>query len=267
MTGDSPPALLRLAEGLAHRAGALVEAVRLEAVALGQTKSSLTDHVTEADRAAEAAITEGILAARPDDAVLGEEAGERPGASGVRWIIDPIDGTTNYLYDIGAYAVSIAAERDGVVVAAVVHDPRHDVTFSACAGGGATRNGQPIRCSAKADLPTALVGTGFAYQAQRRAAQADVLAGVLPQVRDIRRIGAASLDLCAVACGRLDAYYEHGLNLWDLAAGWLIALEGGAVVGDLRGGPPTGDVVVAAGPGLFDPLVALLVGAGADRLA
>lgn len=260
--GPAPSELLALAEDVAVRAGALVERTRLEAVASHDTKSSLTDLVTEADRAAERAIIEGVLAARPLDGILGEEGGERAGTSGVRWIVDPIDGTTNYVYDLPAYAVSIAAERAGVVVAGVVHDPRAGVTYAAHAGGGATRNGHPVRCSSLVDLATALVGTGFSYDAGRRRTQAELLLGVLPHVRDIRRMGSAALDLCAVATGTLDAYYEHGLNPWDLAAGWLIASEAGASVGDLEGGPPSPRCVVAAAPGLFPGLVDLLVAAG-----
>jgi myo-inositol-1(or 4)-monophosphatase len=258
----SPGALLALAEDLAIRAGRLAQELRTVAIAGGETKSSLTDLVTEADRAAEEAIIGGILAARPHDAVLGEETVARSGTSGVRWIIDPIDGTTNYVYGVPAYAVSIAVEAAGELVAGVVHDPVAHATFAATRGGGATCNGRPIRCSDREELATSLVGTGFSYLARRRADQARLLVQVLPRVRDIRRFGAASLDLCAVACGRLDAYYEHGLQPWDLAAGWLIASEAGAVVGDLRGGPPSGQHVVAAPPALFQPLVELLVGAG-----
>jgi myo-inositol-1(or 4)-monophosphatase len=268
-TGDGADAatsradLLDLALALATEAGQLVQELRAVAVTGGETKSSHTDLVTEADRAAEQAIIGGILAARPRDAILGEETTARPGTSGVRWVIDPIDGTTNYVYGIPAYAVSIAVERHGQVEVGVVHDPVERVTFAATLGGGATRNGEPIRCSDRDVLATALIGTGFSYLAHRRADQARLLLELLPRVRDIRRFGAASLDLCAVAMGRLDAYYEHGLQPWDLAAGTLIASEAGAVVGDLTGGRPSGEHVVAAPPQLFDPLVELLVRAGA----
>lgn len=261
--GGDPQTLLSLAVDLAQQAGRLVEELRDGAVRAGETKSSLTDHVTEADRAAERAIIAGILATRPDDAILGEETSARDGTSGVRWVIDPIDGTTNFVYGIPAYAVSIAVERDGQVVAGVVHDPVAPCTYTATRGGGAARDGRPIRCSTRTELATALIGTGFSYLAARRAQQARLLAELLPRVRDIRRFGAASLDLCAVASGRLDAYYEHGLQPWDLAAGWLIAHEAGAVVGDLRGGDPSSEHLVAAAPALFEPLVGLLVGAGA----
>lgn len=256
-------ALLDLARDLAERAGRLAQELRSVAANEDQTKSSLTDLVTEADRAAEEAIIGGILAVRPDDAILGEETAARAGTSGVRWIIDPIDGTTNYVYGVPAYAVSIAVERDGELVAGVVHDPVARTTYAATHGGGATRDGRPIRCSTREVLATSLIGTGFSYLAPRRADQARVLLELLPRIRDIRRFGAASLDLCAVAEGRLDAYYEHGLELWDLAAGWLIAREAGATVGDLRGGPPSGEHLIAAPPALFEPLRELLVSAGA----
>lgn len=257
--------LLELAVTLAEEAGRLVQQMRIEAVRESDTKSSRTDLVTEADRAAERAIIDGIIAVRPDDAVLGEESAARPGSSGVRWIVDPIDGTTNYVYGIAAYAVSIAVERDGTIVAGVVHDPANSRTYQAHRGGGSWCNGERIRCSQRSELATALLGTGFSYLSTRRAAQARLLSHVLPRVRDIRRAGSAALDLCSVASGRLDAYYEHGLHPWDLAAGWLIATEAGAKVGDLRGGDPSSEHLVAAPPALFGPLVDLLVeGGGLD---
>lgn len=266
--GDDPDGgeLLALAQRVAVEAGALAQRMRADAVVDRQTKSSLTDYVTEADRAVERAIIEGLLSDRPNDAVLGEETTARAGSSGVRWIIDPIDGTTNYVYGIPAYAVSIAAERRGRIVVGVVHDPSAGATFAARRGGGATLDGSPITCSDREELATALLGTGFAYRAERRAGQAAVLVHLLPRVRDIRRFGSAALDLCAVACGRLDAYYERGLQPWDLAAGWLIAAEAGAVVGDLDGGDPSERATVAAPPALFGPLVELLVAAGAGEV-
>jgi myo-inositol-1(or 4)-monophosphatase len=227
------------------------------------TKSSPTDMVTEMDRAAEAMIVAGLLAARPFYGIVGLEGAALDGTSGVRWIVDPIDGTTNYLYGFPGFSVSIAAEYAGDVVVGVVHDPTHREVFQAVTGRGATRNGEAIRESAKSDLSTALVGTGFSYEPARRERQANVLVRVLPQVRDIRRMGSAAVDLCSVACGRLDAFYERGLGLWDLAAGALIAQEAGARVGDLAGGPPSGEFVLAAASGLFEPLRALLDTAGA----
>jgi len=228
------------------------------------TKSTPTDMVTEMDRASEELIAARIHAARPDDAIVGEEGVDRRGTSGVRWLVDPIDGTTNYLYGHPGFAVSIAAELDGDVVAGVVHDALHRDVFTAARGRGARRNGEPVVTSDSADLSTALVGTGFSYDPDRRHKQANVLVEVLPLVRDIRRMGAAAVDLCSVACGRLDAYYERGLAPWDLAAGVLVAQEAGATVGDLRGGPASGEFVLAAAPRLFEDLRDLLTRAGAQ---
>jgi myo-inositol-1(or 4)-monophosphatase len=254
-----------LAVDVAREAGALLLDGQRRARAVVETKSTRTDMVTEMDRAAEALIVTRLHAARPGDAVLGEEGGEREAsaAGGVRWVVDPLDGTTNYLYGHPTFAVSIAAESGGRTLVGVVFDPAHDELFEAVEGRGARCNGEPVRVSAKADLATALVGTGFGYEAERRARQARVLAGVLPHVRDIRRGGAAALDLCWVACGRLDAFYEQGLQPWDLAAGLLVLAEAGGASGDLDGGPARPGCVLAATPALLGPLRALLVGAGA----
>lgn len=252
-------ALVELAVGLARQAGTLLlelHATRPRHVA---TKSTLTDMVTEMDRTSERLIVDGLLRARPDDGILGEEGSAREGASGVRWIIDPLDGTTNYLYGHFAWAVSIAAEVDGEVVAGVVVDASHDEVFTAQLGGGARCNGQPIAVSGHDELATALVGTGFAYAAAERARQAVLLERVLPNVRDIRRNGSAALDLCWVACGRLDAHYEQGLAPWDLAAGELIAREAGARTSDFAGHPARPGEVVAATPAIADALLDLLV--------
>ena len=181
----------------------------------------------------------------------------------MRWFIDPIDGTTNYLYGLSGFGVSIAAEVNGEGAVGVVSDPLRGDLYSATRGAGATLNGSRIRVSAQADLSTALVGTGFSYDRFRRARQAEVLTAVLPEVRDIRRFGAASLDLCLVAAGRLDAYYERGLSPWDYAAGVLIASEAGARLGDLDGGPPSTAFTLASAVGIFDPLRDLLDRAGA----
>ncbi len=259
-----PTELRLLAEAVARDAGTLLrdqlDRVRLEV----DTKSSATDMVTEMDRAAEARIVDGLLGARPDDGMVGEEGTDRPGTSGVRWVVDPLDGTTNYLYGLPGFAVSIAAEVDGTVVAGVVLDVVHDELFSATRAGGATRDGSPIRPTEVTELRLALVATGFAYDAVRRQRQAAVLVEVLPRVRDIRRFGAAAVDLCSVACGRVDAYYEKGLAPWDLAAGGLIAAEAGAVVRDFDGGPVRAGAVLAAAPGIAEALRALLVQAGVE---
>ncbi|HEX4867793.1 MAG TPA: inositol monophosphatase family protein [Acidimicrobiales bacterium] len=255
--------LCHLAEEAARAAGALLldglDGVRTDV----STKSSATDMVSEMDRAAEALIVEVLLGARPDDGMVGEEGTDRAGRSGVRWIVDPLDGTTNYLYGLAGFGVSIAAEHDGEVVAGVVLDVVRDELFAAQLDGGATRDGRPIAASVATDLTTALVATGFSYDGARRERQAAVLHQVLPRVRDIRRFGAAAVDLCSVACGRVDAYYERGLAPWDLAAGGLIAREAGAIVTDFAGGPAAAGAVVAAAPGIAAELRDLLIAAGA----
>jgi myo-inositol-1(or 4)-monophosphatase len=315
-----------------------------------ETKSSLTDVVTEMDRRAEALITERIRAARPGDAILGEEGGEThgapaqdqdkdasagPGQSGgpssaaVRWIVDPLDGTVNYLYGLADWAVSIAAEVAGTIVAGVVAVPLRGETFTAIRGkgawlhstaergsatgeagaagvtgeasatgkasatrnGGATRAGSAtgesgamgereatghgsatgegraagLRCNRGVPLGQALVGTGFGYLPGRRRVQGEVVAALLPQIRDIRRGGSASVDLCMVAAGRLDAFYERGLNYWDYAAGALIAQEAGAHVTGLGGRPAGSSLTVAAGPGLYEELTAVLAALNPER--
>jgi myo-inositol-1(or 4)-monophosphatase len=222
------------------------------------TKSTGTDMVTEMDRASEVLISEALLGARPDDGILGEEGAHQAGTSGVRWVVDPLDGTTNYLYGFPGFNVSIAAEIDGEAAVGVVYDVVRDELFSAVRGGGATRNGEPIRASEQTELAHALVGTGFSYEPERRRRQAQALVRVLPRVRDIRRQGAAAIDLCSVACGRLDAYYERGLAPWDLAAGGLIAAEAGATVTDFAGNPATAGAVVAAAAGIAPALLGLL---------
>jgi myo-inositol-1(or 4)-monophosphatase len=257
---DAPDAsyLLRLAEDIAVEAGALLRAGLDRAREQVGTKSTGTDMVTEMDRAAEALIVERLLAARPDDGILGEEGTDRPGTSGLRWVVDPLDGTTNYLYALPGFAVSIAVELDGTPIAGVVYDVVRDERFAATRGGGATRNGASIGVSGETRLPHALVATGFSYDSERRRAQAEVLVQVLPRIRDVRRFGAAAVDLCSVACGRVDAYWERGLAPWDLAAGGLIAAEAGAVVTDVDGSPAIAAAVGAAAPGIAEELRAPL---------
>ncbi|HEY8300892.1 MAG TPA: inositol monophosphatase family protein [Jatrophihabitans sp.] len=230
------------------------------------TKSTGTDLVTEVDRASERWLVEQITSDRPGDAVLGEEGGERTGTTGVRWVVDPIDGTVNFVLGIPAYAVSVAAEVAGAVVAGAVCNPVTGEVFHAVRGGGAflgaTRLGGPRDVA----LERAVIGTGFGYDAAMRERQGVVAAQVLPRVGDLRRIGSAALDLCAVAAGRLDGYFEAGLNPWDRAAGELIAQEAGCVVIGLRGGAPGPALVVASGTGLAPALTALLDALGADRV-
>lgn len=223
------------------------------------TKSTGTDMVSEMDRAAERRIVDHIRSQRPDDAIIGEEGADQRGSTGVRWIVDPLDGTTNYLYGVPAYAVSVAVEVDGRVAAGVVHDPSHGDLFTAVTGQGAMRNGRPLVLGGDITLGTALVGTGFGYAPARRRWQGRVVAELLGEVRDVRRFGAAALDLCWVACGRLDVYFERGLQEWDYAAGALIAAEAGALV------DATSELAVAAKPALYDDFVRLL--GSAERAA
>jgi myo-inositol-1(or 4)-monophosphatase len=261
-----PEALLALALSAAQAAAAML-AARRPAGPQGRpkvagTKSSPTDVVTDMDRAAEAMIAERILAERPGDAFLGEEGGES-GQGRVRWIVDPLDGTINYLYGLPDWAVSIAAEVDGRVVAGVVAVPRQREVFTAVAGQGGWLHPDgapaiPLRCNHRVPLRSALVSTGFGYERARRVVQGEIVAAVLPQVRDIRRAGSCAVDLCSVATGRVDAYYERGVNYWDWAAGGLIAAEAGARVGGLDGRPPSPDLTIAAAPGLFQELHDLL---------
>ena len=232
------------------------------------TKTTDTDVVTEMDQRAQDLIVGALRDRRPDDGFLGEEAGStRRGRTGITWVVDPIDGTVNYLYGIPAYAVSIAAvvgdphrTGDWRPVAGAVVNPVTGQTYSAAEGAGATRadasgRSTTLRVSDLGELSQALVATGFGYSADRRAWQAAVLAGLLPDVRDIRRMGSAALDLCRVAEGSVDAYYERGLNAWDLAAGWVIVTEAGGTVTGRGDAAPGSDLVVASGNALRAPFV------------
>ena len=255
---DLSPELCDLAARLAIAAGELVFEGRKQGLTSISTKSSDTDIVTEFDRASEQLIVEGLRSERPDDAVIGEEGTDDAGASGIRWLIDPIDGTTNFQYDLPGYAVSIAALADDRPLAGAVYIPASRELFTAVAGGGALLNGSPIRCSATVSLQQALVATGFSYQVERRRDQAMRVAEVIPRIRDIRRFGAAAPDLCYLAAGRLDAYYEQWLGPWDWAAGELIAREAGCRTGRFDGGPIDQSGLLAANPALFDHMVELL---------
>ena len=254
MTGEAA-GLLRLAVRAAHLGGA--ELARRRGRVTGVSyKSSATDPVTDADRAAEAAVVALLSRERPQDALLGEEGTRREGSSGLRWVLDPLDGTVNYTYGIPHSAVSIACERDEGgrwrALVGVVYDPAREETFAAARGAGATLDGEPLHVNDPVAPPTALVATGFSYAAASRARQADLVAGLLPRVRDIRSGGSAALDLCWLAAGRCDAYLEDELRPWDWAAGALIAAEAGASV------TAFGDGILAAGPALHRELSALL---------
>jgi myo-inositol-1(or 4)-monophosphatase len=218
-------------------------------------KSSATDPVSDADREAERTIRELLEAERPDDGLLGEEGSREAGDSGRRWVIDPLDGTVNYLYGIPQWCVSIALEDAEGALAGVVFDPLRDELFSAERGSGAGLNGKQVSVSGVGELSRALVGTGFSYEAEHRAEQAAVVGRLLPLVRDIRRAGSAALDLCWVAAGRLDGFYERGVKPWDWGAGGLLVEEAGGEVRELPG-EPFG--VVAAGPSLIDELERLV---------
>jgi myo-inositol-1(or 4)-monophosphatase len=228
--GDSDADLLALALETAREAGRLVVSMREHGVDVTGTKSSPIDVVTAADRVCEELVRDRLLGARPDDGFLGEEGDDIAGTSGFRWIVDPIDGTVNYLYGLPHWAVSIAVARGDEVVAGVVHSPVLGLEYAATLGAGATRNGVPVEVRPPPPLEQALIGTGFGYETEVRARQATAMARMLPQVRDLRRLGSCALDLCAVASGQLDGYVEEGPHLWDYAAGGLIAIEAGATL-------------------------------------
>lgn len=234
------------------------------------TKSTATDPVTIVDTESEALIRELISASRPGDAVLGEEEGGSVNVpSGVRWVVDPIDGTVNFLYGVPAYSVSVGAQIDGQTVAGAVVDVARRITYRATRGAGAYADDGSgpvrLRCNGIEDVGLALVATGFGYAASRRATQGAVIAAVLPHIRDVRRIGSAALDLCMVASGAVDAHYEHGLSPWDWAAGSLIAEEAGAVIHlpAATSRSSAGDVTLAMAPGIAVELRALLTRLGA----
>jgi myo-inositol-1(or 4)-monophosphatase len=242
-----------IAEEAARAAGAILLERFGSERALDHTKSSPTDPVSEADLLAEKAIRDVLAARAPDDAIMGEEGADTPGTSGRRWIVDPLDGTVNFLFGIPQWAVSVACEG----VAGVVFDPCRDELFAA-ADGAATVNGEPLRASRRDDLASALVATGFGYEASVRAEQAKVVLRVLPLVRDIRRAGAAALDLAWAAAGRVDAFYERGVKPWDIAAGSLLCQAAGLSVRELE---PTASLprgIVAAPPALLEPLLELV---------
>jgi myo-inositol-1(or 4)-monophosphatase len=258
-----PAALLSLAVATAREAAALVAEGRSSAAAQVDVKSSPVDVVTAVDTASEALVVGRLLGARPDDGVLGEEGADRTGTSGVRWIVDPIDGTVNFLYGYPAYAVSIAAEVDGTVVAGVVLNVATGELFSATAGGGAVLEVPgaapvPLTGSRPESLESSLVATGFGYRVEQRRAQGAVVAELLPRVRDIRRGGSSAIDLCTAAAGRVDAFYELDLHPWDHAAGALVAAEAGLVVTGLAGRPFADPMAVAVAPSIAGPFLELL---------
>jgi len=260
---SNPRELLELAVDLVRTGADRVRSMREVAATGVATKSSPTDVVTAADRATERLIIDRLRVLRPGDDVLGEETGIHRGPdhseeagpdARVRWLLDPIDGTVNFLYGIPYYGVSLAAEVAGRVVAGVVRNPVSGEEWTAVAGQGAYRDGRRLSGSAVSELSQALLATGFGYDRARRAHQARVVADLLPEVRDIRRLGAASIDLCMAADGRIDAFYEKGLAPWDLAAGGLVAREAGLRVTGLGGVPAGASMVLAAPPAIHQAL-------------
>lgn len=266
--------LLRFATELALEADAFVAARARRDLSVA-TKSTSTDLVTDVDKAVEALLVERIRTARPGEEIVGEEgpaaaallrridSGQGASDSKTCWFIDPIDGTTNFVYGYPAYAISIGVHVDGRGVVGVVHNLASGETFTAAEGRGAFLDGSPIRVSGADELSKVLLGTGFAYDPEYRARQGAVLGRLLGRVRDVRRSGSAALDLCSVACGRLDAYYEQPLAPWDYAAGEVIVREAGGLTGSIGGGPITRGSVLAASPAVMEPLLALLREAGA----
>ena len=250
--------LLELATNVAQQAGELLLEHYVSAATGVDAKSTPTDLVSDADRESEQLIKDLIAKERPHDGFLAEESGGESTRSDLTWIIDPLDGTVNYLFRIPAWCVSIAVRDGNGLVAGVVHEPNRAETFAARRGGGATLNGKPIRVSDKSDLSQALVGTGFAYDVPTRSVQAAVVARVLPKVRDVRRGGSAALDLSYLACGRLDGFYEAHMMEWDKAAGILIIEEAGGVVTPLTDPSGVSDGVIAANPALHPALQRLV---------
>ena len=247
--------LLNLAESIALKAVSLL--VNRPSKFDLDEKSGVFDFATQMDHESEKLIVSEILAARPDDGLIGEEGANRESKSGVTWVIDPIDGTVNYLYDIPGWCISIAAkDRDGGL-AGVVYSPATQSLWKAHRGGGAFLNGNPIKCNDPVALNRALVGSGFAYDLEKRKIQAALIARLLPEIRDLRRLGACAVDMCHVASGSLDAYFEAGVNEWDYAAAGLIATEAGAMI-SIDKGIWNGEknMVIVAGPALHPALSA-----------
>ncbi|WP_277455579.1 inositol monophosphatase family protein [Janibacter sp. DB-40] len=270
-TTVDPSALREVAEQVALEAGRLIVQERPRDLGVAETKTSATDVVTVMDQRSQDLLLTRLGELRPDDGFHGEERGGRVGTSGISWVVDPIDGTVNYLYGIPAYAVSVAAVVGDPTtpgawrpVAGAVVNPVTGECFTAALDAGAHRavDSGPRRALRVPDAPLglSLCGTGFGYDPDRRRWQGEVLARVVPEVRDIRRIGSAALDLCRIADGSLDVYYERGLNPWDMAAGWLVATEAGGLVTDLEGGHPSTAMTIAGGPGNHADLRALLTG-------
>ena len=254
-------ALLALAEDLARRAGDVAREGRARGMRVVGTKLTDTDMVTVFDREAEATIVAGLRAARPDDSIIGEEGGQHRGTSGIEWHVDPIDGTTSFMYGLPTWCVSIGARDAHGSLVGAVYMPDLGELFAARRGAGATLNGTAISCSPQHELAKALVATGFSYTPSQRTVQSRRVTEFIHLIRDVRRMGAAAVDICFVACGRLDAYFEENLHSWDVLAAELIAREAGARSGDFAGNAMHPGEVLVAAPGVFDALSRVIVDA------
>ncbi len=254
MSADLRQELVSLAEEVARSAGALLMQ-RPDSFTFTE-KSSAVDFATQMDQQAETLIVKSLLAARPDDGIIAEEGAAQVSKSGITWVIDPLDGTVNYLYGLPGWNISIAAKDHTGVIAAVVYAPSIESLWRATKGGGAFLNNKTIKCNEPIDLNSALIATGFSYDLELRKEQGLRVQRLIPKIRDLRRNGAAAVDLCYVAMGAVDAYFESSLKEWDFAAGGLIATEAGAVTSGRTGGAPDGDMVVCAGPSLHAQLLA-----------
>lgn len=254
MSADLRSELVLIAEQVARAAGQLLMD-RPDSFTLTE-KSSAVDFATQMDEQAERLIVKSLLAVRPDDGIIAEEGATQESKSGITWVIDPLDGTVNYLYGLPGWNISIAAKDNDGVIAGVVHAPSVGALWKATKGGGAFLNNQSIKCNDPINLNMALIATGFSYDLELRKEQGSRIQKLIPQIRDIRRNGAAAVDLCYVAMGAVDAYFESSLKEWDFAAGGLIATEAGAIITGRSGGAPDGDMVVCAGPSLHAQLLA-----------
>ena len=259
--------LLDLAVSLARRAGDTALEGRRRGAVPADTKSTPTDMVTRFDRECERLITEGLSDARPQDAIVGEEGAERAGTSGIEWHIDPIDGTTNFFFGLPAWAVSVGARDESGPLLGAVYVPALGEMFSAVRGGGARLNGEPISPRGARTLSDTLLATGFSYDPAARAAHGRTVGRIVGRVRDIRRLGAASVDMCFVACGRLDAYAESGLHSWDVMAAQVIATEAGCSVTDFAGRAPVSTEAVVAAPTIHRQVLELFADAAGEETA
>lgn len=265
VVSDSPSLgsqLRQIAESLAREAGDMALRGRKSGPLTATTKSSPIDMVTQFDKASEAMITKGLTALRPEDSIIGEEGASKEGTSGITWHIDPIDGTTNFYFDLPMWAVSIGAVDEHGPLAGAVYVPALGEMFSGARSEGATMNGEPISVRANDDIADALVCTGYSYLISEREVHAKRVANIVMKVRDLRRFGAAAVDLCFVASGRLDVYFEEHLNSWDLIAGQVIATEAGAIITDYVGNPVTPSQVLASTPGVHADFIRLIAASG-----